>query len=63
MNGKSSEKDIEMVGQDRKSGQKMSAEKINATTTRQYNKKQEKILVCDKQLDDEVPKTDEGAEH
>ena len=43
--------------------QKMSADKKNAAKTRQYNKKQEKNLVCDEQLDYEVPQTDEGAEH
>ena len=41
----------------------MTADKTNAARTRQYNKKQEKNLVCDEQLDDEGPNTDEGAEH
>ena len=54
---------MRMAGQDGKSGQKMSADKTNAARTRQYNKKQEKNLVCDEQLDDEVPKIDEGDEH
>ena len=54
---------MRMAEQTRKSGQKMSADNTNAARTRQYNKKQEKNLVCDEQLDDEVPKTDEGDEH
>ena len=54
---------MKIAGQDRKLGQKMSADKTNAARTRYYNKKQEKNLVCDKQLDDEVTKTDEGADH
>ena len=41
---------------------KMSTDKTNAARTRQHNKKQEKVLACDEQLDDEVPKNDEGAE-
>ena len=39
--------------------EKLSTGKTNAARTRQNNKKQEKTLVCDEQLDDEVPKTDE----
>ena len=38
-------------------------DKTNAASTRQNDKKQEEILVCDEQLHDDVPKTDEGAEH
>ena len=41
----------------------MSAEKTNAARNWQNDKKQEKNMVCDEQQDDEVPKTDERAEH
>ena len=49
---------MKLAGQDRKLGQKITADKTNATRTRQYNKKQEKNLVCNEQQDDEVLKTD-----
>ena len=35
----------------------------NVAKTGQYDKKQEKNVVCDEQLDYEVPKRVEGAEH
>ena len=54
---------MKIAGQNKKSGQKLSIDKRNAARARQYNKKQEQNLVCDEQLDDEVPKTNEGAEH
>ena len=54
---------MKMAGQDKKFGQEMSTDKTDAARTRQYNKKQEKNLVCDKHLEDEVPKTDEGFKH
>ena len=41
----------------------MTADKTNAARTRQNIKKQEKNLAYDEQLDDEVPKINEGAEH
>ena len=41
----------------------MTADKTNVAKTGQYDKKQEKNVVCDEQLDYEVPKTDEGAEN
>ena len=37
----------------------MSTDKTNATRTRKHNRKQENTLVCDEQLDDAVPNTDE----
>ena len=39
-----------MAGQDKKSGQKLAADKTNAAKSQQYNKNQEKNLVCDEQL-------------
>ena len=41
----------------------MTADKTNTARTWQFNNKQSKNLVCDQQLDDEVPITDKGAEH
>ena len=57
MNKKNSEKAMKMAGKGKKSGQKLSADKTNTARTRQYNKKEAMNLVCDEQLDDEVPKT------
>ena len=54
---------MKMPGQDRKSGPEMSADKIVAARTRKHNKKQEKNLICDEQMDYQVLKADEDAEH
>ena len=41
----------------------MTTHKAKTARTRQSNKKLGKTLFCDEQLDEEVPKTDGGAEH
>ena len=48
---------------DKQKEKRKKSEKTNAARTRHYNKKQENTLVFDEQHVDEVPKTDESAEH